>query len=147
MNTFSGVRTVSAQLVEVAAPTARARESSSRRLSCGHVAVHHGRIRLAVGARADRHHYGEMFTAVTWHGCSFSSLLKRASEPDKFFVPVILLALLGVILSNIVEKLQNVWRRGKRRTSALIYYGRHLRRAASLNTITITSSLTTARAE
>src|SRR5262249_38559779 len=47
----------------------------------------------------------EMFTAVTGMG----ALLIRYSSAlatDKFFVPVIFLALLGVILSSGVEKLQ-----------------------------------------
>ena len=47
----------------------------------------------------------EMFTAVTGMG----ALLIRYSSAlatDKFFVPVILLALLGVALSSAVEKLQ-----------------------------------------
>jgi NitT/TauT family transport system permease protein len=62
-------------------------------------------IRLAVGRALIGIITAEMFTAVTGMG----ALLVRYSSAlatDKFFVPVILLALLGVILSNAVEKLQ-----------------------------------------
>jgi len=62
-------------------------------------------IRLAVGRALIGIITAEMFTAVTGMG----ALLVRYSSAlatDKFFVPVILLALLGVILSNAVERLQ-----------------------------------------
>ena len=62
-------------------------------------------IRLAVGRALIGIITAEMFTAVTGMG----ALLVRYSSAlatDKFFVPVILLALLGIVLSNAVERLQ-----------------------------------------
>ena len=106
MNTFSGVRTVSAQLVEVG----RAYGASEGKLFTKVILpaalpfIMAG-IRLAVGRALIGIITAEMFTAVTGMG----ALLVRYSSAlatDKFFVPVILLALLGVILSNIIEKLQ-----------------------------------------
>ncbi len=88
MNTFSGVHTVSAHLVD----TKRAPF-----IMAG--------IRLAVGRALIGIITAEMFTAVTGMG----ALLVRYSSAlatDKFFVPVIFLALLGVGLSSAVEKLQ-----------------------------------------
>src|SRR6266404_3571038 len=106
MNTFSGVRTVSGHLVDIG----RAYGASERQLF-GKVIVPAALpflmagIRLAVGRGLIGIITAEMFTAVTGMG----ALLVRYSSAlatDKFFVPVILLALLGVLLSNIVEKLQ-----------------------------------------
>ena len=55
---------------------------------------------------AEEHQFtAEMFTAVTGMGAlliRYSSALKT----DKFFVPVVLLALFGVVLSSVVERLQ-----------------------------------------
>ena len=106
MNTFSGVRTVSAHLVDIG----RAYGASERQLF-GKVIVPAALpflmagIRLAVGRGLIGIITAEMFTAVTGLG----ALLIRYSSAlatDKFFVPVIFLALLGVALSSAVEKLQ-----------------------------------------
>jgi len=106
MNTFSGVRTVSAQLVEVG----RAYGASEGKLFTKVILpaalpfIMAG-IRLAVGRALIGIITAEMFTAVTGMGALFVRY-SSALATDKFFVPIILLALLGVILSNIVEKLQ-----------------------------------------
>ncbi|HEY7320065.1 MAG TPA: ABC transporter permease [Candidatus Binatia bacterium] len=106
MNTFSGVRTVSAHLVDIG----RAYGASERQLF-GKVIVPAalpflmGGTRLAVGRALIGIITAEMFTAVTGMG----ALLVRYSSAlatDKFFVPVIFLALLGVALSSGVERLQ-----------------------------------------
>lgn len=106
MNTFSGVRTVSAQLVEVGrAYGAGEGKLFTKVLLPASLPFIMGGIRLAVGRALIGIITAEMFTAVTGMG----ALLVRYSSAlatDKFFVPVILLALLGVMLSNIVEKLQ-----------------------------------------
>lgn len=106
MNTFSGVRTVSAQLVEVgrAYGAGEGKLFTKVILPAALPFIMTG-IRLAVGRALIGIITAEMFTAVTGMG----ALLVRYSSAlatDKFFVPVILLALLGVLLSNIVEKLQ-----------------------------------------
>ena len=106
MNTFSGVRTVSAQLVEVgrAYGVGEGKLFTKVILPAALPFIMAG-IRLAVGRALIGIITAEMFTAVTGMG----ALLVRYSSAlatDKFFVPVILLALLGVILSNIIEKLQ-----------------------------------------
>jgi NitT/TauT family transport system permease protein len=106
MNTFSGVRTVSAHLVDIG----RAYGASERQLF-GKVIVPAALpflmagIRLAVGRGLIGIITAEMFTAVTGMG----ALLVRYSSAlatDKFFVPVIFLALLGAALSSFVERLQ-----------------------------------------
>lgn len=106
MNTFSGVRTVSAQLVEIG----RAYGAGERTLFVKIILpaalpfIMAG-VRLAVGRALIGIITAEMFTAVTGMG----ALLIRYSSAlatDKFFVPVILLSLLGVFLSGAVEKLQ-----------------------------------------
>ncbi len=106
MNTFSGVRTVSGHLVDIG----RAYGASERQLF-GKVIVPAALpflmagIRLAVGRGLIGIITAEMFTAVTGMG----ALLVRYSSAlatDKFFVPVIFLALLGVALSSFVERLQ-----------------------------------------
>jgi ABC-type nitrate/sulfonate/bicarbonate transport system permease component len=106
MNTFSGVRTVSAQLVEVG----RAYGAGEGKLFTKIIVpaalpfIMTG-IRLAIGRALIGIITAEMFAAVTGIG----ALLIRYSSAlatDKFFVPVILLALLGVVLSVAVEKLQ-----------------------------------------
>jgi NitT/TauT family transport system permease protein len=106
MNTFSGVRTVSAQLVEVGrAYGAGEGKLFTKVILPAALPFIMAGIRLAVGRALIGIITAEMFTAVTGMG----ALLVRYSSAlatDKFFVPVILLALLGVILSNIIEKLQ-----------------------------------------
>lgn len=106
MNTFSGVRTVSAQLVEVGrAYGAGERKLFTKVILPAALPFIMAGVRLAVGRALIGIITAEMFTAVTGMG----ALLVRYSSAlatDKFFVPVILLALLGVALSGIVEKLQ-----------------------------------------
>jgi len=106
MNTFSGVRTVSAQLVEVGrAYGAGERKLFTKIILPASLPFIMAGIRLAVGRALIGIITAEMFTAVTGMG----ALLVRYSSAlatDKFFVPVILLALLGVVLSNSVERLQ-----------------------------------------
>jgi NitT/TauT family transport system permease protein len=94
MNTFSGVRSVGAErkiFTKIILPAALPFVMAG--------------IRLAVGRALIGIITAEMFTAVTGMG----ALLIRYSSAlatDKFFVPVIFLALLGVMLSSGVEKLQ-----------------------------------------
>jgi len=106
MNTFSGVRTVSAGLVEVGrAYGASEKELFSKIILPAALPFVMAGIRLAIGRALIGIITAEMFTAVTGLG----ALLIRYSSAlatDKFFVPVIFLALLGVILSGAVEKLQ-----------------------------------------
>ena len=106
MNTFSGVRTVSAGLVEVGrAYGASEKELFSKIILPAALPFIMAGIRLAIGRALIGIITAEMFTAVTGLG----ALLIRYSSAlatDKFFVPVIFLALLGVILSSAVEKLQ-----------------------------------------
>jgi ABC-type nitrate/sulfonate/bicarbonate transport system permease component len=106
MNTFSGVRTVSAQLVEVGrAYGAGEGKLFTKVILPASLPFIMAGIRLAVGRALIGIITAEMFTAVTGMG----ALLVRYSSAlatDKFFVPVILLALLGVVLSNAVEKWQ-----------------------------------------
>jgi NitT/TauT family transport system permease protein len=106
MNTFSGVRTVSAQLVDVgrAYGAGEGKIFSKIILPAALPFVMAG-IRLAIGRALIGIITAEMFTAVTGLG----ALLIRYSSAlatDKFFVPVIALALLGVVMSSAVEKLQ-----------------------------------------
>lgn len=106
MNTFSGVRTVSANLVDIgrAYGAGEGKIFTKIILPAALPFVMAG-IRLAVGRALIGIITAEMFTAVTGLG----ALLIRYSSAlatDKFFVPVIFLALLGVILSSAVEKLQ-----------------------------------------
>ena len=106
MNTFSGVRTVSAGLVEVGrAYGARESELFSKIILPAALPFIMAGVRLAIGRALIGIITAEMFTAVTGLG----ALLIRYSSAlatDKFFVPVIFLALLGVMLSSAVEKLQ-----------------------------------------
>lgn len=106
MNTFSGVRTVSAGLVEVGrAYGASEKELFSKIILPAALPFIMAGVRLAIGRALIGIITAEMFTAVTGLG----ALLIRYSSAlatDKFFVPVIFLALLGVILSSAVEKLQ-----------------------------------------
>ena len=106
MNTFSGVRTVSAQLVEIGrAYGAGERKIFTKIIVPASLPFIMGGIRLAVGRALIGIITAEMFTAVTGMG----ALLVRYSAAlatDKFFVPVIFLALLGVGLTSAVEMLQ-----------------------------------------
>jgi NitT/TauT family transport system permease protein len=106
MNTFSGVRTVSGQLVDVGRAYGAGEGTifSKIMLPAALPFVMAG-IRLAIGRALIGIITAEMFTAVTGLG----ALLIRYSSAlatDKFFVPVIALALLGVVMSSAVEKLQ-----------------------------------------
>jgi ABC-type nitrate/sulfonate/bicarbonate transport system permease component len=106
MNTFGGVRTVSANFVDVgrAYGAGEGKLFTKIILPAALPFVMTG-IRLAVGRALIGIITAEMFTAVTGLG----ALLIRYSSAlatDKFFVPVIFLALLGVVLSGAVEKLQ-----------------------------------------
>ena len=106
MNTFSGVRTVSAGLVDVGrAYGATEKELFSKIILPAALPFIMAGVRLAIGRALIGIITAEMFTAVTGLG----ALLIRYSSAlatDKFFVPVIFLAVLGVILSSAVEKLQ-----------------------------------------
>jgi ABC-type nitrate/sulfonate/bicarbonate transport system permease component len=106
MNTFAGVRTVSAQLVDIGrAYGAREGKIFTTIILPAALPFVMAGVRLAVGRALIGIITAEMFTAVTGLG----ALLIRYSSAlatDKFFVPVILLALLGVFLSSAVEKLQ-----------------------------------------
>ena len=106
MNTFSGVRTVSASLVDVGrAYGAREGKIFTKIIVPAALPFIMAGVRLAVGRALIGIITAEMFTAVTGMG----ALLIRYSSAfatDKFFVPVIFLALLGVILSGAVEALQ-----------------------------------------
>src|SRR5919108_2385195 len=106
MNTFSGVRSVSAQLVDIGrAYGAREGKIFTKIMLPAALPFVMAGIRLAIGRALIGIITAEMFTAVSGMG----ALLIRYSSAlatDKFFVPVIFLALLGVILSSAVEKLQ-----------------------------------------
>ena len=106
MNTFSGVRTVSAGLVEVGrAYGAHERQLFAKIILPAALPFIMAGVRLAIGRALIGIITAEMFAAVTGLG----SLLIRYSSAlatDKFFVPVIFLSLLGVILNGAVEKLQ-----------------------------------------
>ncbi len=106
MNTFSGVRTVSADLVEVGrAYGAREEKIFTKIIIPASLPFIMAGIRLAVGRALIGIITAEMFAAVTGLG----ALLIRYSSAlatDKFFVPVIFLSLLGVALSRAVEALE-----------------------------------------
>jgi ABC-type nitrate/sulfonate/bicarbonate transport system permease component len=106
MNTFSGVRTVSADLVEVGRVYgAREGKIFTKIIIPASLPFIMAGIRLAVGRALIGIITAEMFAAVTGLG----ALLIRYSSAlatDKFFVPVIFLSLLGVILSRAVEALE-----------------------------------------
>lgn len=106
MNTFSGVRTVSAGLVEVGkAYGAREDKIFTKIIIPASLPFIMAGIRLAVGRALIGIITAEMFAAVTGLG----ALLIRYSSAlatDKFFVPVIFLSLLGVVLSRAVEALE-----------------------------------------
>src|ERR1051325_3502509 len=103
MNTFSGVRTVSAGLVEVGrAYGAGEGKIFTKIIMPASLPFIMAGVRLAVGRALIGIITAEMFAAVTGLG----ALLIRYSSAlatDKFFVPVIFLALLGVILTRAVE--------------------------------------------
>jgi ABC-type nitrate/sulfonate/bicarbonate transport system permease component len=106
MNTFSGVRTVSASLVDIGRVygAGEAKIFTKIIVPAALPFIMAG-VRLAVGRALIGIITAEMFTAVTGMG----ALLIRYSSAlatDKFFVPVIFLALLGVVLSRTVELLQ-----------------------------------------
>jgi NitT/TauT family transport system permease protein len=106
MNTFSGVRTVSAGLVEVGrAYGAGEGKIFTKIIVPASLPFIMAGVRLAVGRALIGIITAEMFAAVTGLG----ALLIRYSSAlatDKFFVPVIFLALLGVILTRAVEILE-----------------------------------------
>ena len=106
MNTFSGVRTVSGGLVDIGrAYGAGEGKIFTKIIIPAALPFIMAGVRLAVGRALIGIITAEMFTAVTGMG----ALLIRYSSAfatDKFFVPVIFLALLGVILSGAVEALQ-----------------------------------------
>ena len=106
MNTFSGVRTVSSSLVDIGrAYGAREGKVFTKIIIPAALPFIMAGVRLAVGRALIGIITAEMFTAVTGMG----ALLIRYSSAfatDKFFVPVIFLAVLGVILNSAVEALQ-----------------------------------------
>jgi NitT/TauT family transport system permease protein len=106
MNTFSGVRTVSGGLVEVGrAYGAGEGKIFTKIILPASLPFIMAGVRLAVGRALIGIITAEMFAAVTGLG----ALLIRYSSAlatDKFFVPVIFLALLGVILTHAVEFLE-----------------------------------------
>lgn len=106
MNTFSGARTVSAHLVDIGrAYGAGEGKIFTKIIVPAALPFIMAGVRLAVGRALIGIITAEMFTAVTGMG----ALLVRYSSAlatDKFFVPVIFLALLGVGLSSAVEQLQ-----------------------------------------
>jgi NitT/TauT family transport system permease protein len=106
MNTFSGVRTVSSGLVEVGrAYGAGEGKIFTKIIMPASLPFIMAGVRLAVGRALIGIITAEMFAAVTGLG----ALLVRYSSAlatDKFFVPVIFLALLGVILTRAVEYLE-----------------------------------------
>ncbi len=106
MNTFSGVRTVSGGLVDIgrAYGAGEGKIFSKIMLPAAFPFVMAG-VRLAVGRALIGIITAEMFTAVTGMG----ALLIRYSSAfatDKLFVPIILLAVLGVVLTDGVSRLQ-----------------------------------------
>jgi ABC-type nitrate/sulfonate/bicarbonate transport system permease component len=106
MNTFSGVRTVSGGLVEVGrAYGAGEGKIFTKIILPASLPFIMAGVRLAVGRALIGIITAEMFAAVTGLG----ALLIRYSSAlatDKFFVPVIFLAVLGVILTHAVEFLE-----------------------------------------
>jgi len=106
MNTFSGVRAVSGGLVDIgrAYGAGEGKIFSKIMLPAAFPFVMAG-VRLAVGRALIGIITAEMFTAVTGMG----ALLIRYSSAfatDKLFVPIILLAVLGVVLTDGVSRLQ-----------------------------------------
>lgn len=106
MNTFSGVRTVSAGLVDIGrAYGAQEGKIFTKIIMPAALPFIMAGVRLAVGRALIGIITAEMFTAVTGLG----ALLIRYSSAfatDKLFVPIILLALLGVALTGATGTLQ-----------------------------------------
>ncbi len=106
MNTFSGVRAVSAGLVDIGrAYGAREGRIFSKIILPAALPFIMAGVRLSVGRGLIGIITAEMFTAVTGIG----ALLIRYSSAfatDKLFVPIILLAVLGVALTDAVARLQ-----------------------------------------
>jgi len=106
LNTFSGVRTVSAGLVDIGrAYGARERQIFAKIILPAALPFIMAGVRLAVGRALIGIITAEMFTAVTGLG----ALLIRYSSAfatDKLFVPIVLLAVLGVALSAATSALQ-----------------------------------------
>jgi len=106
MNTFSGVRTVSGHLVDIGrAYGARERKIFTKIILPAALPFVMAGIRLGIGRALIGIITAEMFTAVSGMGALLSRY-SNALKTDKFFVPVILLALFGVLLSALVEKLE-----------------------------------------
>ncbi len=109
MNTFSGVRTVSAGLVDIGrAYGANEGQTFAKVIVPAALPFIMAGVRLSVGRALIGIVTAEMFTAVTGLGgllIRLSSALNAASTA-KFFVPVIFLALLGVVLTDAVSRLQ-----------------------------------------
>lgn len=106
MNTFSGVRTVSAGLVDVGrAYGAGEGKVFSKIIVPAALPFIMAGVRLAVGRALIGIITAEMFTAVTGLG---AMLIRYSSAfaTDKLFVPIIFLALLGVALTGAVGTLQ-----------------------------------------
>ena len=119
MNTFSGVRTVSASLVDVGrAYGAGEGKIFAKIIVPASLPFIMAGVRLAVGRALIGIITAEMYTAVTGLG----ALLIRYSSAlatDKFFVPVIFLALLGVILTAVAEALERYFTPWKETERAL----------------------------
>ncbi len=119
MNTFSGVRTVSSSLVDVGrAYGAGEGKIFAKVIVPASLPFIMAGVRLAVGRALIGIITAEMYTAVTGLG----ALLIRYSSAlatDKFFVPVIFLALLGVALSAITEALEKYFTPWKETERAL----------------------------
>ena len=122
MNTFSGVRTVGAELVDIGrAYGAREGQSFTKIMVPAALPFIMTGIRLGVGRALIGIIVAEMFTAVTGLGgllTRYASALTAASTA-KFFVPVIVLALLGVLLSWAAGALQRrlaPWKETERAT-------------------------------
>jgi NitT/TauT family transport system permease protein len=120
MNTFSGVRTVSAGLVDIGrAYGASERQNFSKIIVPAALPFIMTGIRLGVGRALIGIVTAEMFTAVTGLGgllIRYASALTPLSTA-KFFIPVIFLALLGVVLSAAVAALQRrlaAWKESER---------------------------------
>ncbi len=120
MNTFSGVRTVSAGLVDIGrAYGAGERQNFTKIIVPAALPFIMTGIRLGVGRALIGIVTAEMFTAVTGLGgllIRYASALTAASTA-KFFIPVIFLALLGVVLSAAAAALQRrlaAWKESER---------------------------------
>jgi len=109
MNTFSGVRTVGADLVDIGrAYGASERQTFAKVIVPAALPFIMTGIRLGVGRALIGIVTAEMFTAVSGLGGLLIRLSSALNAPStaKFFVPVIFLALLGVALSAAAAALQ-----------------------------------------